>query len=61
LVESTVRQVFIRAADHERARKEALSYKEYRQSLRRWRAIDKELNTIWEDLEAAQEEEYPFG
>ena len=60
LVNGTVRQVFIRAADHERARKEALAYKEYRQTLRRWRAIDKELNIIWEDLEAAQEETYPF-
>lgn len=61
LVKGTVRQVFIRAADHGRARKEAISYKEYRQALRRWRAIEKELNKIWEALEAAQEEEYPFG
>lgn len=61
LVDGTVRQVFIRAVDHERARKEALAYKEYRQALRRWRAIEKELNTIWEDLETAQEEDYPFG
>jgi hypothetical protein len=61
LVDGTVRQVFIRAADHERARKEALAYKEYRQALRHWRAIDKELNCIWEDLEVAQEEGYPFG
>lgn len=60
LVDGTVRQVFIRAADHERARKEALSYKEYRQALRRWRMIDKELNRFWEDLEKAQEEAYPF-
>lgn len=60
LVDGTVRQVFIRAADHERARKEALAYKEYRLALRRWRAIDKELNRIWEDLETAQEEIYPF-
>ena len=60
LVGGTVRQVFIRAVDHERARKEALAYKGYRQSLRRWRAIEKELNTIWEDLEIAQEEDYPF-
>jgi hypothetical protein len=60
LVNGTVRQVFIRAIDHERARKEALAYKEYRQALRRWRAIDKELNRIWEDLETAQEEAYPF-
>ncbi len=60
LVEGTVRQVFIRASDHERARKEALAYKKYRQSLRRWRAIEKELNHTWEDLDAAQEEVYPF-
>jgi hypothetical protein len=60
LVDGTVRQVFIRAADHERARKEALAYKKYRQTLRRWRAIDKELNHIWEDLEKAQEEAYPY-
>jgi hypothetical protein len=60
LVDGTVRQVFIRASDHTRARKEALAYKEYRQALRHWRAIEKELNTIWEDLETAQEERYPF-
>lgn len=60
LVDGTVRQLFIRAADHERARKEALAYKDFRQSLRRWRAIEKELNAIWEDLEESQEENYPF-
>jgi hypothetical protein len=61
LVNGTVRQVFIRASDHERARKEALAYKGYRQALRRWRVIAKELNRIWEELEAVQEEKYPFG
>lgn len=60
LVEGTVRHLFIRAKDHDRARKEALSYKEFRQALRRWRIIEKELNRIWEDLEEAQEEVYPF-
>jgi hypothetical protein len=60
LVKGTVRHLFIRAADHELARKEALSYKEFRQALRRWRTIDKELNQTWEELEAAQEESYPF-
>ena len=60
LVKGAVRHLFIRATDHERARKEALSYKEFRQALRRWRAIEKELNHIWEDLEAVQEEKYPF-
>jgi hypothetical protein len=60
LVKGTVRHFFIRAKDHERARKQALSYKEFRQALRRWRAIEKELNHTWEDLEATQEESYPF-
>ena len=60
LVKGTVRHLFIRANDHEQAKKEALSYKEFRQALRRWRAIDKELNRIWEELETAQEEIYPF-
>lgn len=61
LVQGTVRHLFIRAADHERARKEAQSYREYRQALRRWRAIQKELNRIWEELELSQEENYPFA
>ena len=60
LVEGVVRHVFIRATDHERAREEAVSYKGYRQALRRWRIIEKELNQIWEDLEEVQEESYPF-
>ena len=60
LVGEVVRHLFIRAKDHERASKEAQAYKAYRQALRRWRAIDKELNHLWEDLEAAQEESYPF-
>jgi len=59
-VEGTPRHIFIRAADHQRARQEALSYKEFRQALRRWRAIDKELNEIWEALGQAREEDYPF-
>jgi len=60
LVKGTVRHLFIRAVDHERARKGALSYKEFRQALRRWRAIDKEIGRVWEDLGRAQEESYPF-
>jgi hypothetical protein len=60
LVKGAVRHLFIRAADHERARKEALSYKEFRQALRCWRATGKELNQIWEELETAQEESYPY-
>lgn len=60
LVDGAVRHLFIRATDHKRARKDALSYKEFRQALRRWRAIDKELNHVWEELETSQEESYPF-
>jgi hypothetical protein len=60
LEEGTVRHVFIRAADHERVRQEAGSYKEFRQALRRWRAIQKELDAIWEELGRSQEEGYPF-
>ena len=60
LVKGTVRHLFIRAKDHELARKEALSYKEFRQALRHWRVIAKELNQIWEELETVQEENYPF-
>ncbi|MDP2976069.1 MAG: hypothetical protein Q8N45_07640 [Anaerolineales bacterium] len=59
-VEGTARHRFIRSADHQRARKEALAYKEFRQALRRWRAIVKELNEIWEALGEAREEDYPF-
>ncbi len=60
LVGDSVRHLFIRAKDHERVSQEAGAYKVYRQALRRWRVIDKELNHLWEDLEAAQEERYPF-
>lgn len=60
LVEGTVRHLFIKAMDHERARKAALSYKEYRHALHRWRAIEKALNQIWEDLATSQEESYPY-
>jgi len=60
LVGGAVRHLFIRAKDHERVRREAQSYKNYRQALRRWRLIDKELNRIWEELEASQEGSYPF-
>ena len=59
-IEGTARHRFIRSADHQRARREALAYKEFRQALRRWRAIDKELNEIWEALGEAREEDYPF-
>jgi hypothetical protein len=60
LVDGVVRHLFIKAADHERARKAALSYKEFRQALRHWRATSKQLNQIWEELESAQEERYPY-
>ncbi|MDP2952033.1 MAG: hypothetical protein Q8O76_01790 [Chloroflexota bacterium] len=59
-VGDTARHLFIRAADHERARREALNYKEFRQALRRWRGIDKDLDRIWEALGEAREESYPF-
>lgn len=59
-IEGTARHQFIRSADHQRARREALAYKEFRQSLRRWRAIDKEINQLWEALGEAREEDYPF-
>lgn len=61
LVEGTPRHLFIKAADHRRARQEALAYKGFRQALRRWRAIGKELNWLWEALGEAQEDSYPFG
>ncbi len=59
-VQGVARHLFIRAADHERARREAAAYKEFHQALRRWRAIDKELNRLWDKLGKAREEGYPF-
>ena len=56
----TARHLFIRAADHQRVRRDALAYKGFRQALRRWRAIGKELNQLWEALGEAKEESYPF-
>lgn len=61
LERNTARHLFIRAKDHQRVRQEALAYKEFRQALRRWRAIDKELGQLWEALGEAREESYPFG
>jgi hypothetical protein len=52
--------VFIRSADHERARREALAYKEFRRALRRWRAIGREMEELWESLGKSREEGYPF-
>lgn len=59
-VGDTARHLFIRSADHERARRQALNYKEFRQALRRWRRIDNDLDRIWEALGDASEEDYPF-
>ena len=60
LVEGTARHLFIRASDHPRARRDASAYRQFRQALRRWRAIVKELNELWEALGEAREESYPF-
>jgi hypothetical protein len=59
-VKNTTRFIFIRTADRPRARKEALAYKEYRQTQRRWRVLHQELNQVWNQLELTQEESYPF-
>jgi hypothetical protein len=59
-VGDTARHLFIRSADHARARREALSYKKFRQALRRWRTLGKEIEGIWEALGEAREESYPF-
>lgn len=60
LVGDMARHLFIRAVDHQRVRRDALAYKQFRQALRRWRAIDKELNQLWEALGKAREGDYPF-
>lgn len=52
---------FVRAADRERAVRQAGAYRAFRQALRRWRAITKEVNVLWEQLGAAREEAYPFS
>lgn len=59
-VGNTARHLFIRSADHEQAQREALNYKEFRQTLRCWRRIENDLNRIWEALGKAREESYPF-
>ena len=61
LVGETARHLFIRSSDHQRAKKEALAYKKFRQALRQWRIITKNVNRIWEALGEAREEDYPFG
>lgn len=52
---------FIRSADRDRVTREAEAYRAFRTALRRWRALSKELNRLWEDLGEAREEEYPFA
>lgn len=61
LVEGVARHVFIRAADHERARREAGAYKDFHQAQRRWRAIEQEVDDLWQALGKAREEGYPFA
>ena len=51
---------FVRAADRERVIREAEAYRAFRTALRRWRAIVKELNGLWEELGQAREDNYPF-
>ena len=51
---------FVRAADRERVIREAEAYRAFRTALRRWRAIVKELNGLWEELGEAREASYPF-
>lgn len=51
---------FVRAADRERVIREAEAYRVFRTALRRWRAIVKELNGLWEELGEAREDSYPF-
>jgi hypothetical protein len=41
--------------------REAEAYRAFRTALRRWRAISKELNGLWEALGEAREEGYPFA
>jgi hypothetical protein len=61
LEQGVARPRFVRAADHDRVTREAEAYRAFRGALRRWRAIAKELNRLWEELGKAREEEYPFA
>lgn len=60
LEQGVARPRFIRAAEHDRVVREAQAYRAFRTALRRWRAIVKELNWLWEELGEAREESYPF-
>lgn len=51
---------FVRAADRERVMREAEAYRAFPTALRCWRAIDKELNGLWEGLGEAREDSYPL-
>ncbi len=61
LEHGVARPRFVRAADRDRVVREAEAYRAFRTALRRWRAIAKELNRLWEEVGKAQEEEYPFA
>ena len=60
LEDGVARPRFVRAADRERVTREAEAYRAFRTALRRWRAIVKELNDLWEALGEAREDGYPF-
>ena len=60
LEDGVSRPRFVRAADRDRVIREAEDYRVFRTSLRRWRAIVKELNGLWEELGEAREDRYPF-
>jgi len=60
LEDGVARPRFVRATDRERVIREAKAYRAFRTSLRRWRAIVKELNGLWETLGEAREDSYPF-
>jgi len=61
LEDGVARPRFVRAADHDRVTRGAEAYRAFRTALRRWRAIAKELNGLWEEVGGAREEEYPFA
>ena len=60
LEDGVARPRFVRADDRERVIREAEDYRAFRTALRRWRAIAKELNGLWEELGEAREDSYPF-
>lgn len=61
LEDGVARPRFVRAADRERVMREAEAYRAFRTALRRWRAIAKEFNELWEEVGKAREEDYPFA